>query len=634
MLPLPVSLSIPELFGGDNASFTLYGPVTTLVGPNGAGKSQVMRGLKQKLQSTIGNTLLLPAGRLLPMEEGRLVIHPNVPEPQGNASYTLREGYRPNWFKLETVQGVLNRLSERIDVQIKVVERLRTLFSRELILAWERGNLRVRFQRNGSEYSYAKEASGLLHLVALLSALYDDDLKAVLLDEPGISLHPQLQAFVLREIKRVAGDPAEGGKVIVLATHAAAMVRLRTLEDLPSFVFFRDSDTPPVQVEAGDGVLLNRRLATFVRGLGTGHREALFANRPLLVEGPSDEVVVDALDAAIGTNLHAAGSHILPLTGVTNMAPAVKLLRLTGKTPTVIADLDAVTDNLDLVITFNDVEAGREAALEAGHGSLHEVVKGARDELVQTVDAHWESIEHHAKSHPYWTDQNSSADETERKRRSTAAVLLTTDVETISGWKEGDRWVRVKTRMTAALNLLESAGCFVLRAGSIEDSYFSQGGRSDKVNAAYAEAEAIMENASSAKARHDVVVRALRMVSQSPAIDESAAVAKAFVAVVAPTLDELIRNPEAETVDLVAIATQHTRDSAALFGIERVTEGDQPAVRVDLNARVLDVEGFPVVVKSSDNINEVARSKIRPRTYPPNHTSENDSGGSEVVHAA
>lgn len=63
--------------------------------------------------------------------------------------------------------------------------------------------------KHNSPYSSGREASGLLHLVGILSALYDDEVGVLLIDEPEVSLHPQLQAFLLKEISRVAGIPSD-----------------------------------------------------------------------------------------------------------------------------------------------------------------------------------------------------------------------------------------------------------------------------------------------------------------------------------------------------------------------------------------------------------------------------------------
>jgi len=98
---------------------------------------------------------------------------------------------RQGRFNLESSQADFHTLSVRPDIQIKVAERLRRLFRREISLEWDAGNLKVMFQRTSrpdTVYSSAREASGLLHLVANLSALYDNDVGALFLDEPEISL--------------------------------------------------------------------------------------------------------------------------------------------------------------------------------------------------------------------------------------------------------------------------------------------------------------------------------------------------------------------------------------------------------------------------------------------------------------
>ena len=116
--------------------------------------------------------------------------------------------------KIETINGDLHTLSARTDILIKVRERLQKLFKRNIKIDWDAGNLKVSFARldnSDSYYSSGREASGLLHLVGILSALYDDEVGVLLIDEPEVSLHPQLQAFLLKEITRVAGIPGEDG---------------------------------------------------------------------------------------------------------------------------------------------------------------------------------------------------------------------------------------------------------------------------------------------------------------------------------------------------------------------------------------------------------------------------------------
>jgi predicted ATP-dependent endonuclease of OLD family len=106
-----------------------------------------------------------------------------------------------------------------------------------------------------------------------------------------------LQAFLLEEARRVAGDPIRepGKKLVVLSTHAQAMLPLRRIAELPKLVFFTDIRTVPRQVSPEAGELKRRGLGALMARLGESHRAAFFAPIVLLVEGPSDEIVVSAL---------------------------------------------------------------------------------------------------------------------------------------------------------------------------------------------------------------------------------------------------------------------------------------------------------------------------------------------------
>jgi predicted ATPase len=91
----------------------------------------------------------------------------------------------------------------------------------------------------GKPYPANEEASGILQLVPLLAAIYHDDVGALLIDEPEVSLHPQYQAFIMQELQAVAGDPAAqpGKKFVVIATHSPSTLLLRSLAELPNLIF-------------------------------------------------------------------------------------------------------------------------------------------------------------------------------------------------------------------------------------------------------------------------------------------------------------------------------------------------------------------------------------------------------------
>ena len=110
---------------------------------------------------------------------------------------------------------------------------------------------------------------------------------ALLIDEPEISLHPQHQAFLLEEMEQVAGDPLESTrKIIVIATHSAALLPLRSVTELPAMMFFNSVRSAPAQIPTAADILKRTKLKTLVARLSATHRLAMFAERVLLVEGP------------------------------------------------------------------------------------------------------------------------------------------------------------------------------------------------------------------------------------------------------------------------------------------------------------------------------------------------------------
>jgi hypothetical protein len=207
LFPLELSFKVPEaLFGGGDQKLTLNSGLTTFVGPNGAGKTRVMRALKEPLKQATGIIIarFLVAGRSAPLElyRGALEIPGNF---KGGSAAVGSIVHKSNRWGLESFTGDLMALKERADLLVKIEARLQLLFRIRLHLDWTQGGIQLNFtSNNGNLYSVNTEASGVLHLVGLLAALYDDDVAALLIDEPEISLHPQYQAFLLEEIRQVA----------------------------------------------------------------------------------------------------------------------------------------------------------------------------------------------------------------------------------------------------------------------------------------------------------------------------------------------------------------------------------------------------------------------------------------------
>ena len=266
--------------------------INTLVGPNGSGKTRALRGIKSALESTDlikGRKIhFLAAGRSSPLETYRAAVdqpgHANT-----NDAAVGHSSYRRQWWQFESVTGALLALDARADLRLKIEARLQQLFDRSVELSWSQQGLNVRISpiSGGPSYAANHEASGILQLVALLAAIHNDEIGALLIDEPEISLHPQHQAFLLEEMEQVAGDPLESTrKIIVIATHSAALLPLRSVTELPAMMFFNSVRSAPAQIPTAADILKRTKLKTLVARLSATHRLAMFAERVLLVEGP------------------------------------------------------------------------------------------------------------------------------------------------------------------------------------------------------------------------------------------------------------------------------------------------------------------------------------------------------------
>ncbi|MCK8832080.1 AAA family ATPase [Haemophilus influenzae] len=594
--PLSITANINSHEGNFSREIELRSPLTFIVGPNGSGKTHLLKGLKESFNVPADKKVrFISAGRLSPLEQYRSKTnqyHYNIDDAQlGDKSET---NYR---HEIESISGDLHTLYKRPDILIKVQERLRKLFKRDIKIEWDSGYLKVFFLRIGASntyYSSAREASGLLHLVGILSALYDDEVGVLLIDEPEVSLHPQLQAFLLKEITRVAGIPGEDNykKIIVIATHSTEMIKISKTDDLLSFIFCNDLKEDPIQIPKDAGELQNKHVKSLVTRLGQEHKLALFSRTPLLVEGPSDVIICNTLSDKLYLNLEAAGSQILPINGKEAMPETVKLFRLMGKTPTVLVDADAFADSLDLVRAYFHNEKIRNAAdrlaSEKGHSGILDLAKDIYDNFCLLVQNNWDSIANIAHNHSYF---NLSENESLDKKRS---ALCTVFNEQISN----EAWSMLKNRLYVLFDIFEETGLFILRKGAIE-SYYDDNVIEDKVNASVIESEKILslseENLGS---RYQDIIKCLRYASNSEPIDESRAIRDKLL----DFFSTIFAHYKSGEENLDTLGRQ-----SSIFTYRINEEGK---LELSITSNVLDVTGFPIILNKNDNLLTVINNKL------------------------
>lgn len=604
--PINITSRVESHNGTFDRSLTLHRGLTVLLGPNGSGKTHLLRGLKGNLSQHVAGKKVrfLSAGRMGLLEQFRSDY-----DGQRGASLRYEEatygskGDVKRRHQIETLNGDFQTLSERSDILIKVQERLRKLFKRDLIIEWDAGRLKITFARLNVEskpYSSGREASGLMHLAGILAALYDDEVGALLIDEPEVSLHPQLQAFLLKEMLAIAGDPTnDTKKIIVIATHSTEMVRLDKAADLLSLVFCYDLNGDPVQVPHDAGELKSRKVQSLLARLGQEHKLSLFSKRPLLVEGPSDVMICTALAGKAEMHLEAAGSQLLPVIGKGQMPVVSKLFRLLGKEPVVLADADAIADGLELINTFlsNNPSADRDAC-QLGAASATQMASAIYSDFCEIVANNWGDVANGAMQHPYWINRVEGDDE-RAKRRAAFCILFDGNLVSSTQVEKIPQWSGIRSRMTALLDLLERAGCFILRRGSIEAYYHSADRFTsiEKPSAAADEMEHIEQlEAETVNALYPDVMRCIKHAANVEAICEAEALRDILLAIAAPALAKL--QSGGRTQDIQILARSLLGERCNIFNFEIRDDN----LTISLRSKVLNVTGFPMVLRKGDDV--------------------------------
>ena len=604
-----------HVFNEHEVSLTLYKGLTFLLGPNGTGKTQTLHSLRDFLQRQKKKVRYLSSNRIGMMEQCRSQCDQYSHDRTdysfgGQSAKKMRE-------RIETATGDFFTMDARRDVFIKVAERLSVLFKRQVSLRWDEGNLKVFVSRTGAknEYSVAPEASGLVNVISILAAVYDPDIEFLLIDEPEVSLHPQLQAYLLREIREACDLTS---KTVVLSTHSQEMVSIGRTEDICRYVFFSEGKMP-LQMKPEEEVLKSSKLQEFLWRMGEVYKIGFFAKKVLLIEGVSDLILCKAISRKLSLAIDVAGCQIIPVDGKGQFPIVAKLFLALGKEVSILTDLDGLLDDAEVVNIFNTQEKAIAIANACSARSLSEMVHGVKTDLDNLMRRTYQNLVPIYKSHPYYkkeseTELNANSEKRMQTiKRALVAELFSRSDEDVLRWDGGKEWQSLLVRIGSVLEALEKAGCYVLRKGAIESYYqfANNAAYEEKPSNAVKEVEGMTSLSNDdVETHYDVMARALKSVAITEVVDESYAVRKELLSELALAMEVVENKQDATESDVTAAIKQSKGLVNSLFKYEVVHENGKVGLKISSNATTLKIKGMPFVIFSGENVNTKVRETV------------------------
>lgn len=607
--PKTLNVKVENIFGDQDVQITLYSGLTIFVGTNASGKTQTLKKIKDIMRNEVGSNKVryLSSNRIGNMERYRSKIDQYT---YTTDDYTFGDqATKRARLQIETACGDFFAMDERKDVFIKVSERLSVLFNRNIFIRWDAGQMKVFFGKTDSEqeYSVAAEASGLVNVISILAALFDESVEVLLIDEPEVSLHPQLQSYLLREMKNVV---KKYNKTIIISTHSAEMIELNKASDLCNYIFFR-KNTLPKQISPDAPELNSVKLKEFLLRMSLIYNEGFFAKKVLLIEGSSDMILCRYLCNRLDLNLDVAGSQIIPVEGKGQFPIITKLFRLIGKEVCVLTDLDGFTDDNSIINLFSELPEGTKIANDHGNENLQSMIREIKTKIDEVIRSTKDNMISIYSQHPYWINRDLEAGEDKIIRRALVAQLFTVDEDELLTWPDSQEWTSLKKRITVLLDILEELGCFILRKGAIESYYtFSPNTTfNGKPSAAAHEVSCWEEKSTEQIYEHfSDITRSLQFAALEKNVDESFAVKKELLSELALILGIL---PEVSTEKEILSCIKQSKGSVdSLFDYKIINENKRLGVEVSLKSEIIDVAGFPFKAFVGDNVNSLIDEKI------------------------
>lgn len=325
----------------------------------------------------------------------------------------------------------------------------------------------------------------------------------------------------------------------------------------------------------------------------------MFAERVMLVEGPSDETIVTQLARRMDWPLLARNAQVLPVTGKGEFPEVAKLFRLMNKEVGVLADLDALSDDNGLVNFISGLPGATDAALQYGAESIVALDGDLRTDLGTFMIKHREAVDRLAPHYPDWSADAPA--ELVRRRVTLARVLTMPD--TFEG-AAADAAIALSQRYTALLQMLGKVGCFFLRAGAVENYYGPDSNSGTKPAAAASEAATFGQtDRATLKARYADVLNAISYIAPGRAVDENRVLRPKLGAAITAVFQSMVNTTKNDELNATARTTIGA--SAEIFSFENISTAHELKLRIVIVSPLFARENFPIEVSHGQNVNQI-----------------------------
>lgn len=256
-------------------------------------------------------------------------------------------------FRTRTTKSTHEEISEGSPYEISGINRVvshsdfRPLGIRTREIEKEELELALYFIKDNLVIPIELAAAGMFETLYLLTILIGQKQKVILLDEPALNLHPDLQRRILALIN--AYTIAKNNNQVLLVTHSPYLVDVESPRNIWRFSLEQDARTTKVTSLANilNNLEQNDREQVIRNLRSSDIRSLLFSRGVIFVEGPSEKTVIQLTDRYLslkgnGAEIEDREWTIIDIGGKKSLRTFIALAKVLDMPYAAIVDYDAL----------------------------------------------------------------------------------------------------------------------------------------------------------------------------------------------------------------------------------------------------------------------------------------------------